>query len=42
MVGTNAVVAFLARKAVEGATQCGDRADDHGTSRHRNSISCSF
>ena len=26
-------------KAVEGAAQCGDRADDHGTSRHLDSIS---
>jgi hypothetical protein len=26
-------------QAVDGATQCGDRADDHGTSRHLGSIS---
>ena len=40
MVGTSAVVAFLTRKAVEGAAQCGDGADDHGASRHLDSVLC--
>ena len=42
MVGTSAIVAFLTRKTVDGAAQCGDGADDHGASRHLDSVSWAF